>query len=476
MSDDSDSAKLDAAVMDPEASPQRPGRGVRRVNNLPIAILGGAVAVFLTVIAYVASGRASSAQSEASAEQLTSARSVAAEITRPYEAGQVPAAGTQAPSPQPGAAEQQQPAEPAAQPPLPPGFPAPPPPPGGEGAQLSPPLSSRPAQASAGGPGLGPAAAVEAEDPERAELSRMRLQMFKGALRSETTVDSTAAPATTAASARPSARGSHLTAAGQGGYIERLKQLQEAGLLPDAEPQAAGGRQSYAQFEGSGGEDRWSNPARMQAPGSPYELRAGAVLPATLITGINSDLPGQITALVAQDVRDTATGEHILIPQASRLIGTYGSDIKFGQERVLVAWQRIVFPDGKALDIGAMPGADSAGYAGFADQVDNHYLRLFASAVLMSGITAGITISQDSFRDEDGRITMSGAMTEALGQQLGQVSEELIRRQMNVAPTIEIRPGYRFNVQVTKDLTFSGPYRAYDYDRSIRLSSGRVVR
>ncbi|MDD9936783.1 MAG: conjugal transfer protein TrbI, partial [Myxococcales bacterium] len=134
-----------------------------------------------------------------------------------------------------------------------------------------------------------------------------------------------------------------------------------------------------------------------------------------------------------------------------------------------------IFPDGKALDIGAMPGADSAGYAGFKDQVDNHYFRLFASAVLMSGITAGITISQDEVRDENGRVTMSGAMTESLGQQLGQLSEELIRRQMNVAPTIEIRPGYRFNVQVTKDLTFSGPYRPYDYDRSIQLSQGRVI-
>ena len=122
-----------------------------------------------------------------------------------------------------------------------------------------------------------------------------------------------------------------------------------------------------------------------------------------------------------------------------------------------------------------MPGADSAGYAGFKDQVDNHYFRLFASAVLMSGITAGITISQDEVRDENGRVTMSGAMTESLGQQLGQLSEELIRRQMNVAPTIEIRPGYRFNVQVTKDLTFSGPYRPYDYDRSIQLSQGRVI-
>ncbi len=470
MSDDSTSGPLDAAVMDPQASPSRPGHGVRRVNNVPIVILGGALAAFAGVIAYVAVGRASSDEGGSASEQLRSASSVAADITRQYEAGEVPAVSG------PSLAMQH---EPEGDTPrfvggdLPPGFPAPPPPPQGAGGSLAAPRSSRPSTTVPSG---GPAAYAQPEGAEQTELARMRLEMFKGALRSTTTVDAAmTAPGSAAPRAQSRGRGSHVTAAGGGGYLERLQQLQEAGLLPSGQQGSPQSRDSYAQFEGDGGEDRWSNPGRMQAPGSPYELRAGAVLPATLITGINSDLPGQITALVAQDVRDTATGEHILIPQASRLVGTYGNDIKFGQERVLVAWQRIIFPDGKALDIGAMPGADSAGYAGFKDQVDNHYFRLFASAVLMSGITAGITISQDEVRDENGRVTMSGAMTESLGQQLGQLSEELIRRQMNVAPTIEIRPGYRFNVQVTKDLTFSGPYRPYDYDRSIQLSQGRVI-
>src|SRR5262249_1151087 len=159
-------------------------------------------------------------------------------------------------------------------------------------------------------------------------------------------------------------------------YLSKLRQLQTAGLIPMGTP-ASGEQQkkrdsSYAQFAGNKDEDRWALGSRLQAPGSPYELRAGAVIPATLQTGINSDLPGQITAIVAQGVGDGATGRHVLIPQASRLVGTYGADVQFGQERVLVAWQRIVWPDGKALDIGAMPGADGAGHAGFKDQVDNH--------------------------------------------------------------------------------------------------------
>ena len=208
---------------------------------------------------------------------------------------------------------------------------------------------------------------------------------------------------------------------------------------------------------------RWRLDSRVEAPRSPYERRAGFIVPAMLISGINSDLPGQIVSQVSQDVFDTATGKWRLIPQGSRLVGQYSSDLVYGQSRVLVAWQRIVFPDGKAMDIGSMPGADSAGYAGLRDQVNNHYLRLFSSAFLMSGITAGIAISQPQTVNQGTRQSASSAMSEALGQQLGQVTAQLIARNMNIAPTLEIRPGYRFNVIVTKDLTFSRPYKAFDY-------------
>ena len=123
----------------------------------------------------------------------------------------------------------------------------------------------------------------------------------------------------------------------------------------------------------------------------------------------------------------------------------------------------IIFPDGKAMDIGAMPGADSAGYAGLNDQVNNHYVRLFASAFLMSGVTAGISLSQPQQTTGTTTQTTSSAMSEALGQQLGQVTAQLIAKNMNIAPTLEIRPGYRFNVIVTKDMTFTKPYQAFDY-------------
>ncbi|HEX7639016.1 MAG TPA: TrbI/VirB10 family protein, partial [Burkholderiaceae bacterium] len=228
----------------------------------------------------------------------------------------------------------------------------------------------------------------------------------------------------------------------------------------------AGGIDSVglSQFAGSAEVDRWRLDHRAEPPASPYELRAGSVIPATLISGINSELPGMILGQVAADVYDTATGRRLLIPQGARLVGEYSSNVAYGQSRVLVAWQRIVFPDGKALDLGAMPGADSAGYSGFNDLVDNHYLRIFGSAILMSAVTAGVTLSQPAqTTNTNGTVSAGTAMSEALGQQLGQTAAQMINKNMNIAPTLEIRPGYRFNVMATKDLVLAGPYRAFDY-------------
>ena len=220
----------------------------------------------------------------------------------------------------------------------------------------------------------------------------------------------------------------------------------------------------YSQFAGGTLEDRWQLKSQVEPPHSAYELRAGFIIPATLISGINSELPGQIMGQVSQPVYDTPTGKYLLIPQGARLVGSYSSEVAYGQSRVLIGWQRIVFPDGKALDLGSMPGADSGGYAGFNDQVNNHYFRIFGSAILMSGVVAGISLSQDSSTTSTTSQQKTGdVMSAALGQQLGQVTAEMIRKNMNVSPTLEIRPGYRFNVIVTKDLTFTQPYHPFDY-------------
>jgi type IV secretion system protein VirB10 len=332
-----------------------------------------------------------------------------------------------------------------------------------------------------------------AEDPELERIRRMKLQQLQEAIQARSTVkvdaprsrassDTGSAPASQQeALARIAAARQRLKEQSQSdptaAYKAQLAQLRAAGIISDAGAGGASGNDSpflvktassagndYDQFTKQGKEDRWRLDSTTEAPRSPYELRAGFVIPATLISGINSDLPGQIIAQVAQGVYDTPTGKHLLVPQGSRLVGSYSSEVAYGQSRVLVAWQRIIFPDGKALDIGSMPGADAAGYSGLNDKVNNHYLRIFGSAFLMSGIVAGISLSQDNNNSSDGdRVTASSAMSEALGQQLGQVTAQMIAKNLNIAPTIEIRPGYRFNVMVTKDMTFSKPYQSFDY-------------
>lgn len=213
--------------------------------------------------------------------------------------------------------------------------------------------------------------------------------------------------------------------------------------------------------------DRWALNSKVQAPRTPFELRAGSVIPGTMISGVKPGIPGQIIGQVSQNVYDTATGTYLLIPQGTRLLGVYSSDVSYGQDSVLVAWQRLTFPDGKALDIGSMPGADSAGYAGFHDKVDNHYLRIYGSALMMSGIVAGITYSQNPTQTgpygQPAQPTAGSVMSEALGQQLGQVASQMIAKNLNIAPSLKIRPGYEFNVTVVKDLTFTKPYQSFDY-------------
>lgn len=166
--------------------------------------------------------------------------------------------------------------------------------------------------------------------------------------------------------------------------------------------------------------------------------------------GINSDLPGQVVGQVRQNVYDTATGQYLLIPAGARLIGTYDSTVTSGQKRVLVAWTRIVYPDGTSVSLDRMPGADRGGYAGFKDKVNSHYGRMFVNALLLSGFSAGVQLSQP--QSTGNGLSAREIATAEMGRQLGQLGAEVARRGLDVQPTITIRPGYRFNIMVTKDM------------------------
>jgi len=189
-----------------------------------------------------------------------------------------------------------------------------------------------------------------------------------------------------------------------------------------------------------------------------YELKMGWDIPAILEQGINSDLPGEVKALVRSNVYDTATGKYLLIPQGSRLVGIYDSQIAYGQNRLQVIWTRIIYPDGSSINLEGMMGQDIEGMSGFHDQVDNHYKRLIGTALLLSAFTAGIELSQ---RQNTSLLTVPTAgqtASSALGQQLGQLGTEITSRNASIQPTLKIPVGYRFNVRVNRDILFEAPY------------------
>ncbi len=191
---------------------------------------------------------------------------------------------------------------------------------------------------------------------------------------------------------------------------------------------------------------------------SPYELKRGSVIPATLITGLNSDLPGRITAQVSQNVYDSATGYRLLIPQGAKLFGRYDSKVSFGQERVLVVWTDLIFPNGSTLQIGGMAGTDAEGYGGFQDKVDRHLWRTFGSAALVAIIGTGIGMSMPESSTLATQETASDAARRNFAESFGRVAEQTISKNLNVQPTIRIRPGYTFNVLVDQDIIFPSIY------------------
>jgi type IV secretion system protein VirB10 len=197
--------------------------------------------------------------------------------------------------------------------------------------------------------------------------------------------------------------------------------------------------------------------ARTPAIGK-YEVKMGWDIPAILEQGINSDLPGEVKALVRSNVYDTATGKYLLIPQGSRMVGVYDTQIAYGQNRLQVIWTRIIYPDGSSINLDGMVGQDIQGMAGFHDKVDNHYKRLIGSALLTSAFAAGIELSQRQNSSLLTTPTAGQTASAAVGQQLGELGSEITRKNLSIQPTIKVPVGYRFNVRVNRDILFDAPY------------------
>lgn len=198
---------------------------------------------------------------------------------------------------------------------------------------------------------------------------------------------------------------------------------------------------------------RTVSPDRVQEKASPYVVQAGTVIPAALITGINSDLPGQITAQVTEHVYDSPTGSHLLIPQGARLIGQYDSQVAFGQRRVLLVWNRIVMPDGTSIVLERLQGADTGGFSGLEDEVDYHWGQLFRAAALSTLLGVGTQLSVDDESD------IARAIRESAQDSASDIGQQNVRRQLNIQPTLTVRPGFPVRIVVNRDLVMQ-PYGA----------------
>ncbi|OOC60090.1 TrbI/VirB10 family protein [Brucella intermedia] len=200
-------------------------------------------------------------------------------------------------------------------------------------------------------------------------------------------------------------------------------------------------------FVNSEADRRTVSADRVQEKASPYIVQAGTVIAAALITGIKSDLPGQITAQVTEHVYDSPTGSHLLIPQGSRLIGQYDSQVAFGQSRVLLVWNRLIMPDGTSIVLERLQGADPQGFSGLEDGVDHHWGQLFKAAALSTLLGIGTEIGSSDDENE-----IAKAIRESAQDTASNVGQQIVRRQLNIQPTLTIRPGFPIRIIVQRDL------------------------
>jgi type IV secretion system protein TrbI len=196
------------------------------------------------------------------------------------------------------------------------------------------------------------------------------------------------------------------------------------------------------------------SPDRLANPASRYVVQAGAVIPAALVTGIRSDLPGQVTAQVTENVYDSPSGRFLLIPQGSKLVGLYDSQISFGQDRVLLVWTRLLMPNGRSIVLERQPGADTQGFAGLEDEVDHHWGRLLMAAALSTVLGVGAELGATN---NDSAIVT--ALRRGSTDSLNQTGQQVVRRNLNIQPTITIRPGFPVRVIVNRDLVLA-PYQS----------------
>jgi type IV secretion system protein VirB10 len=251
-----------------------------------------------------------------------------------------------------------------------------------------------------------------------------------------------------------------LKAARESGLMAQVQSSRAAPVSLDGDPVASGSGSAAPAATGSRKEQFASardgtsdlNSGSLVAQVSPNSLLAGSVIAASLITGLNSDLPGMVTAQVTQNVFDTVTGNILLVPQGARLIGKYDSVVAFGQRRALVVWQRLILPDGASIRLDNMPATDRAGYAGLADKVDFH------TWTLLKGVAIATVLGVGSELSISGESDLVQAIRESAQSNTARAGDQITQRNLDIQPTITIRPGAPVRVLVTRDLVLA-PWR-----------------
>ncbi len=229
-----------------------------------------------------------------------------------------------------------------------------------------------------------------------------------------------------------------------------------------ADPTTVQNRQDQKEAFQKAGTTETRNSGNLQMPTSPYQVMAGTVISAALVTGIKSDLPGDVIGTVTEPVYDTATGRYLLIPQGSRIFGKYNSQVAYGQSRVQVVWNRIIQPDTSSLALDNLAGTDPAGYAGLEDGVDWHWDRIFAGAVLTTLLGVGAELAAPENRQDGDRIIIAGR--DSAQDSINQVGQEMTRRNLNIQPTLTERPGLPVRIIVNRDLVLR-PYQPLFFSR-----------
>lgn len=245
-------------------------------------------------------------------------------------------------------------------------------------------------------------------------------------------------------SAVPSAAGEAIAGLMEGAAVPASGAEAAPSIEPARDPNHQGRKLDFLNQTPTGAT---RNSHALQLPRSPHQVMAGSVIAASLLTGVNSDLPGLVTAQVTENVYDTVTGRTLLIPQGSRLIGAYDSVVAFGQSRALLAWQRIILPDGSSIQIDNLPATDAAGYAGLEDRVDFHTWRLLRGIALSTLLGVGTELSLG-----DSESDLIRAIRESTQQNADRAGQQIVTRNLDIQPTIRIRPGWPLRVIVHKDL------------------------